>query len=151
MRDREHLLDELQASRDEMRAVLARVSPDQEIYPGWTVKQLLAHITGWDEAVNASLRAHLGCGEPDLLTITGIDSYNAESVAARETQSLEEVMHGFNLARRELIALVREIPEERWDEDHLYAWGERGTVSKELAIFIHHEREHAVEIRAMLG
>ena len=151
MEARERLIGELGEARAELRSVLALVDPRQEIYPGWTVKQVVAHIAGWDEAVSASLRAHLGCGEAGTPAATGIDPYNAESVATREALSTDQVVAEWELARRELIAMVREIPEGRWDEAHLYAWGERGTVSQELAIFIHHEREHAEEIRALLG
>ncbi len=151
MSDRDRLIGELRAVRDEMHAVVALVDPKREISPGWTIKQVLAHIAGWDEVVNASLRAHLGCSELGSYAISGIDTYNDEAVAARERLSLDEVIADWNLARRELIALVREIPEGRWDEPHLYAWGERGTVSSELEIFIQHEREHASEIRALMG
>ena len=151
MRERERLIGELEAVRAEMHAVLALVDRGREIYPGWTIKQVLAHIAGWDDAVNASLRAHLGCEEFATPAAAGIDPYNAELVATRERLSYDQVVAEWELARRELIALVREIPEGRWEETHLYAWGERGTVSQELAIFIHHEREHADEIRDLLS
>jgi hypothetical protein len=150
MADRKLLISELQAVRDEMNAVVVRIDPSKEISPGWTVKDVLAHITGWDEVVNTSLRSFLGCGELDITTIESIDDYNAKAVAVREGMSLDEVMADWSLTRRELIALLREIPQDRWDEPHPYAWGETGTVSDEIRIFIHHEREHANEIRALI-
>ena len=150
MAERELLISELQAARDELRTVVAGVDRDLEISPGWTSKQVLAHITAWDEVVNASLRSFLGCGELDAGAIADFDAFNAEAVATREGLSLDEIITEWNLARRELIALLREIPRDRWDEPHPYAWGDTGTVSDEIRIFIHHEREHADEIRSMI-
>lgn len=53
------LIESLKAAHEAMETVVARIDPAQEVYASWTIKQVLAHIAGWDEAVNASLKAYL--------------------------------------------------------------------------------------------
>lgn len=47
-----------------MRTAIEGLDLHVEIYPGWTLKEVLAHITGWDDAAIASLHAHLADDVP---------------------------------------------------------------------------------------
>jgi hypothetical protein len=134
-----------------MRAVVAEIDPRLEIYQGWTIKHVLAHIAGWDDAVIASLRAHLGGQEPGTPAAQGIDFYNAQSVATREALDLEHVIREWELSRDTLTSMVAEMPEAKFQEEFLFPWGERGTVPYLVAIFVHHEREHVGEIRQVMA
>jgi uncharacterized protein (TIGR03083 family) len=144
------LIQQLDHARQAMQALVAEIDTQMECYPGWTAKHLLAHIAGWDDAAASSLRAHAGGREPATPAVQGIDAYNAESVATRETLGYEHIVQEWELAREQLKAAILEMPEDLLDEPLLLPWGGTGTVAQIVAIFAHHEREHAEEIRALI-
>ena len=145
-----HLMTKLDSARDTMRAVLAMIDPDRHIYPPWTIKHVLAHIAGWDEATAASLRAHIKGDDPGTPAARGIDHYNAQCVAKREALSYEQVVKEWEQAREQLKAVLRELPPEKFAEPLLFPWGQTGNVTLIVLILAHHEAQHAEEIRALL-
>jgi len=147
MEERTHLIQQLDEARAKMRAVLVDMDTQMEIYPDWTVKQVLAHITGWDDAIIASLRAHAGGDEPGTPASRGIDFYNAQSVAERKALAYDQVVKEWELAREQLKTAIKEMPAERLEEPLLFPWGQVGTIAQLVAIFAHHEEEHAGDIR----
>lgn len=149
MDEKTRLLEQLDQARAALLTALEGLDPQTEIYPGWTAKHLLAHVTGWDEACTASLRAHAVGNEPGTPAVRGIDHYNAESVATREALSLEQVKRECALARQQFEAAIRDLPEEKFDQPLLFPWGRVGTIDFLVQIFVHHEREHAREIESL--
>jgi uncharacterized protein (TIGR03083 family) len=149
---REELIQRLADARQVLHDLLDQIPPDIEIYPGWTLRQFYAHLTGWDDAVTASLRAHALGQVPATPAAKGIDAYNAESVATRSTLDYDHIVREWNLARAELNAALRELPLEKLDEPLVYAWGPTGSVDRFIEVFVHHEgTEHAGELRAWLA
>jgi len=146
---REQLIQELDEARSVVEGLLIDIPPETEIYPGWTLRQFYAHLTGWDDAVTASLRAHALGQTPATPAAQGIDAYNAESVATRSTLDYARIVHEWHLAREDLKAALRELPPEKLDETLLYAWGPTGSVERLIEVFVWHEgEEHAQELRA---
>jgi hypothetical protein len=146
--DKLQLIEHLDQARQELKAVLAGLDSHTEVYPGWTLKELYAHLAGWDEAVTASLHAHAVRNEPGTPAVRGIDYYNAESVATRQALSLEQVSKECDLAREQLRAAILALPAERMQEPLVFPWGETGSVEQLIRVFVHHDRlEHAKEIR----
>lgn len=150
MDQRSRLIEDLDRARETMRAVVNKVDPQREIYPGWTMKHVLAHIAGWDDATIASLHAHMGGQEPGTPAVRGIDYYNAESVATREPLSYEQVVHEWEFAREQVKDLLRQMPADKFEEPLLSAWGATGSVAGLIAVFVRHEIEHAEEIEGLL-
>lgn len=150
MEERERLIGQLGKAREAMRGALGEVDTGMEIYPEWTIKQVLAHIAGWDDAVTASLRAHAGGEEPGTPATEGIDAYNEASVATREALDYDQVVREWEWARNQLIAALNEMPAVKFDEPMLYPWGGRGSVVQGVQIFVDHEEEHAREIREIV-
>ena len=101
---RAELIQHLDAAREVLHELLAQIPPETDIYPGWTLRQFYAHLTGWDEAVTASLRAHAAGHTPATPADKGIDAFNAESVAARSTRDVDRLVREWRLAREELKA-----------------------------------------------
>jgi len=145
---REQLIQELDEARSVLEGLLIDIPPETEIYPGWTLRQFYAHLTGWDDAVTASLRAHALGQTPATPAAQGIDAYNAESVATRSTLDYERIVREWHLAREELKTALRELPPEKLDETLVYAWGPTGSVEHLIEVFVSHEgEEHAAELR----
>lgn len=144
------LIQELDAARATMRTLIADLTPESEIYPGWTLRQFLAHLTGWDDVTAATLRAHARGETPATPVSAGIDAYNAESVATRETLDLDHIVKEWELARAELKDAIHALTPEQMAAPLLHPWGRVSTVGKLVNIMIHHEGvEHAEELRAM--
>jgi hypothetical protein len=149
MDEREELIQELDQARSILLELLADVPPDIEIYPGWTLRQFYAHLTGWDAVVTASLREHAAGRVPATPVVNGINAYNAESVHTRETLDYEHIVKEWKLARDEFKATIRDFPPERLTEPLLFPWGRSGSVRQLVEILVEHEGdEHANELRA---
>jgi hypothetical protein len=144
------LLRELDKSRGEMLGVLGMADVTHEIYPGWTLRQILAHLTGWDEAVTASLQAFLEGSDAAIASYRGINEYNARSVETRAALSYEQTRREWEIARVELRAALEAIPETQLDTEMTYPWGARGALRGLISVIYSHEEEHAEEIRGLL-
>ncbi len=151
MEEKKQLIGQLDQARAHMLAVLDEIDTQTEIYPEWTIKQVLAHIIGWDDVTTAALHAHAHGQEPSTPAARGIDHYNAHSVATRQALSYEHIFKEFQLAREELKAAIRDMPDEKLAQPMLFPWGPTGTVAQIVAIFAHHEEEHAQEIRDLMA
>ncbi len=146
----DEIIADLDDAREKMTALIASLNPVEEVYPGWTEKELLAHITGWDDLIINTLNRHL-CGQAPVVSINrGIDFYNSTTVAERENLTLEHVKREYRETRDALKDLLRSIPTEVFDQVIITPWGPRGTVKEFIQVFSHHEREHEEEIRKSL-
>jgi uncharacterized protein (TIGR03083 family) len=149
MEEKERLIRQLDEAREAMRAVLADIDPTLEVYPTWTIKHVLAHITGWDDACISSLRAHAGGNEPPTPAVEGINAYNAQSVATRQALDYRQVVKEWEAARAQLKTVLNEMPPDKFQEPLLFPWGPRGKIARLIAIFAGHEKEHAQEIQEL--
>ncbi len=149
MEEKRRLIQQLDQAREPMQAILTEIDTQTEIYPPWTIKHVLAHITGWDDAATSSLRAHAGGEEPATPAVRGIDVYNAQSVATREALSYEQIVKEWKLAREQFKAAINAMPAEMFEEPLLFPWGATGTISQIVAIFADHEEGHAREIKEL--
>jgi len=140
----------LDAARARTHALLSVVDVEEELYLGWTIRHVLAHLTGWDEATSASLRAHATGKEPGTPAYRGIDYYNAQSVAERIDLSYLQILRECEMAREQLKAAIEVLPDEKWDVPILMPWAQTGTVTKLIRIMIHHEEGHATELQNVM-
>ncbi len=145
------LIAQLDEARAEMRRLLADIEAahidHQELYPTWTIKELLSHITGWDDASIDSMRAVMAGETPLTPAQRGINPYNASTVSERESLSLEQVIAEWEHTREDFKQAIRDLPQSLFDKPFVFAWGQNGTVSELVAVFSEHEKEHAEEIR----
>jgi ribose 5-phosphate isomerase A len=148
---RQKLIDELRHSRAKMRDLLALVNDDQEIYPTWTIKQVLAHITGWDEAVTASLRAHSNGQEPGTPAYLGINKYNQQSVDERAGLNYRQIYTEWEQTRETLYDVLEATPDTLILSKLIVPWGATASLTRMVGTLSEHELEHAVEIRQLLA
>jgi hypothetical protein len=140
----------LDKARDSMHAVVARATYHQTIYPPWTIKEVIAHLTGWDDAVIASLKAHTAGDVPGTPANRGINHYNAATVTERESLSYQQTFDEWEATRKILKQTILDLPAEKLSVPLVYPWGPSGTVEKLIRIFADHETEHANEITKIL-
>ncbi len=147
MEDVEQLIQRLEQARSRIEAILPQVDPQKQIYPGWTIHHFLAHMTGWDDAVIAALRAHISSAESGTPAARGIDHFNAQTVETRETLDLDKVKQEWRQTRNTLKEILRAMPEEKFRQPILFPWGGYGSVTQLIETFIHHElEEHAPDL-----
>ncbi len=150
MDDKESLIALLEKAHQSTRELMEMVDPDQEIYPGWTIKQFLAHLAGWDDACVIACKAYERGDVPAVAAPRGSDVYNAQTVAEREALSLKQIINEYEQARSQWIELVREMKPEMLAGIMPAPWGQTLTVADLIKGMAGHELEHTYEIRQHL-
>ncbi len=145
------LISKMENARAQLDAAFARAAPQQEIYPTWKVKQVMDHITGWDELMVQTLQAYARGETPARSVENGIDHFNAESVTARQAVPLEESRQAYHSLRKQVLDLIRAMPEGKLTERYPAPWGGMCTVTSVVKIFTGHELEHARHIEKALA
>jgi hypothetical protein len=150
MSDRDTYIQRLEAARAEMREIVKYAQGNPTIYEPWRMKEVLDHITGWDDAVIASIRSLLVGETPATPAARGLDHYNAETVSSRETIPYELTLMEWTASRTVLLNLIREMTEEQLHTGFVLPWGAHGTIENLVEIFTEHEETHAKEIWRIL-
>lgn len=148
--EKDILIYRLDETRLKIEELLPKIDPVKEIYPGWTIKQMLAHITGWDEVTINSLRSHIAGKAASVPANRGINEFNARTVASRQEQDYSHILKDWRLARKVLRTILEKMPEEKFLEPLTAPWGEKGTVAYLVDIFREHEEEHVRDINEWL-
>jgi hypothetical protein len=149
--EREKLLQHLDVSRQEIEDLFATVAVEREIYPGWTKKEIISHLTGWEDGSLQSVRAMLAGAPPSVpVALRGPDYYNEQSVIERADLTYDQVIREWRLARQEFSNLVRAMSPEQFTTKLVFPWGLDGTVTDALLGLLSHEQEHIRQIRALL-
>jgi len=150
MSDRETYLKRYETARAEMREILNLAHGNPTIYQPWRMKEVLDHITGWDDAVIASIKSFLAGEVPATPASRGIDAYNAETVTSREAIPYEVTQREWETSRDELLELLSKMTDEQLHTPFGFPWGQNGTIEDLVDIFVEHEEIHAKEIREII-
>jgi len=137
-RERQILLDAI--------ADLPNAALDQKGTVGaWSIKNVLAHLTGWESIVVQILPDRLATGiRPEILNIMGADQdgWNARQVAEREYFSPQQQLQEFTRTREALYQVLRSVGEGRLNRQHPWPQWE-GTLAEYILEQVgDHEREH---------
>jgi hypothetical protein len=151
MATKDELIQWLEESHEKIDQLVAQVDRAIEIYPGWTIREILAHFTGWDDAVLASLKSHAAGGIPTVVADRGPDYYNEATVTERETLSFEHIYQEWQTTHEQLKIAIRDLPPEKMEEKIVFPWGQKGNV-EDLVIGLtrEHEVSHAKDVEALL-
>jgi uncharacterized damage-inducible protein DinB len=147
---RAFLIERLNSMRKPLEEVIAQAPANKEIYKNWTVKQIMDHISGWDDVIIDALISHAK-GEPITSTVScDIDAYNAETTTSRQSLDLELTKREFQNTRLAFIQALNDLPDKKFNQPLIFPWGEMGTVAYLVEIFIEHEEYHCNQARAWL-
>ena len=150
MSDRETYIKRYAAARAEMQDIVKLAQDNPTIYQPWRMKEVLDHITGWDDAVIASIKSFLAGDVPATPASRGIDAYNAETVTSREAIPYKVTQREWEASRVELLDLLRKMTDEQLHTPFGFPWGGQGPIENLVEIFTEHEETHAKEIRAII-
>ena len=150
MLQRDELIDILARSRAKMISHLDEIDKNRKIYPLWTIREMLAHLSGWDDAVIAFIHSLEEGKVPETPAARGMDAYNAETVATREGLDYDHIYREYIETRKILVDLLEKVPEEKIHQQYILPWGASGTLVDIVQIFGPHEEEHADDVAKIL-
>ena len=83
----------------------------------WSVRDILAHVTTWEEEALKHLPLLLRGETPPRYSTTygGIDAFNAKTTDAKKHLSLEEVFEQMEEVHRRLVGYLESVPEKQFD------------------------------------
>jgi uncharacterized damage-inducible protein DinB len=115
------------------------------IYEGWTIKDVLAHVVGWDQRVLKTLPLMLQNRASEVASVE-VDDFNRESVQSWRDKSLAEVLSEVQSTHQRILEILSNLDPKEIDmrrERHERIITIRSYV---IDVMIEHDREHAAEI-----
>lgn len=150
MGKREEILKMIESSHAAMMAQLNEIDKQRKIYPLWTIREIIAHLSGWDDAAVGFVNALLKGETPPIPAPRGPEVYNEETVSTREGLSYDHIVREYVNTRAKLIALIRQITEEMVTQKSILPWGEEGSLESIVQVFGPHEMEHAMDVKKII-
>jgi hypothetical protein len=121
--DRRQLLQRLEKAWLEFKESYAGLPDSQILEPGvqgkWSVRDILAHVTTWEEEALTHLPLILKGGRPPRYSIKygGIDAFNALMTERKRDLPLSEVRRQLDEVHSRLIDYVSGAPEEVFTQE----------------------------------
>jgi hypothetical protein len=149
---KDKIISGLVETRRRILDAASSLSPEEqdEIFLGvWSVKDLLAHLVGWDftnlEAAKAILAGRLPnfypCHDRDWKT------YNARLVAEYKRDDFADLLSSGEGSHRMLVDFLKTIPAEDFDKDKGVRFkGHKVTIARLLQVEIDDEKTHLTQI-----
>lgn len=153
------VLKELSTSYAALENILA--SLDEKYYlregviPGWSIKDVLAHINSWHHRLLKVLEAAAYNEEPSISgpdNIEEMDKLNAQFYQENKSLTLDEVLADFHTSYQHIFDLVQAIPEEDLLNPHRFAWTQDRPLWQAIAGDTYgHYQEHLLHIQDWLA
>jgi hypothetical protein len=151
MESKEKLIGWLDESHRNIEHLVPQVDQNLEIYPGWTIGVILAHFTGWDQAVIVSLNSLAAGGIPTVVAEGDHDLHNLTSVSEREALSFEQVYRDWQNTHKQLKIAIRDLPPEKVEANFVFPWGQVGNIEDlVIGLTAEHEVSHLQDIQTLL-
>jgi hypothetical protein len=144
---KDRLIADLTEARRFILDTVSALSPAQqdEVFLGaWSVKDLLAHLVGWDYANLEAIQAVRAGRRPAYWAHYDRDwkTFNAHLVATYRREEMADLLAEIALSHRQLIDAVEAVPAEE-----LYLEQGQESVAAILRVEVRDEREHGRQIR----
>jgi len=121
--DRPQLLKRLDTAWEAFKASYAGLSDPRLLEPGvtgaWSVRDILAHVTTWEEEALKYLPLILEGGKPPRYSVSygGIDAFNARMTEQKSGLSLAEVLAQLDDTHHRLVGLIQSVPEDQFTRE----------------------------------
>lgn len=144
------ILENFGSSQATLVSHLDEIEKNREIYPLWTIREIIAHLSGWDDSAIGFLNAVIKGETPPTPADRGIDVYNAATVSTREGLDYDHIIREYYATREKLLALVQSASEGNLTTKAVLPWGGEGTFEQIADDFYKHELEHAEDIQKFI-
>lgn len=132
-------------------AVLRAVAPNTIVHPnsGWTVKDIITHLSGWEEITMRVVEAFLDGTQIDIPTAPeAVEAFNQQMYEAHKHLTAEEAFAQWEAIRERMKALIMAFPDDQFDTPF-----PRGSAFFTLPQLIKglgvHEKGHTAEVAAL--
>jgi hypothetical protein len=146
----------LRATRQEFKTLIEFIPPAERdskpIRDDWTLKDLVGHLTDWENLIVDGLRQLLLDQSPQFnVTITDFAAFDEGHVQARRPMTWERVWRDFNHSRKALDDVFQQFPELFLSHTLVTPWGKEMPAYFWLTICFGHDHEHAGHLRQALS
>jgi len=153
MDDKRKLIERFNNLHQELIDLVSKVPiKDREIvvFDKWSLKDVLIHITAWNENDISRFNTIMEDGDPVVTWIDDLDKFNEEVVTQTRSLPWETVFNNFVESGNNLVEVARQFPSQKWSV----------TVDpkKEMSIeddfgysIEHYEKEHIPQIKSFLN
>jgi hypothetical protein len=85
----------------------------------WSVRDILAHVTTWEQEALKHLPLILKGGKPPRYSVKygGIDAFNALMTEQKKSLSLSDVLKQLDEIHRQLVSFIQRAPEEEFSHE----------------------------------
>ncbi|HEX9132897.1 MAG TPA: DinB family protein [Ktedonobacteraceae bacterium] len=120
--DKQQLLKQLEKAWLAIKESYVGLSDSQMTESGvmgtWSVKDILAHVTTWEEEALRYLPLIITGGRPPRYTqYGGIDAFNAQMAEQKRDLTLSRVLEQLDETHRRLVDYIRSVPEEHFTRE----------------------------------
>ena len=121
--NRQQLLNRLDTAWLAFQASYAGLANSRLTEPGvvgdWSVKDIIAHVTWWEEEALRHLPLIMAGGRPPRYSVTygGIDAFNATMSERKRDVPLSDVLTQQNDTHQRLIDFIQSVPEDQFVRD----------------------------------
>ena len=120
--DKQQLLKQLEKAWRAIEESYTGLSDSQMTEPGvmgnWSVKDVLAHVTTWEEEALKYLPLILAGGKPPRYTrYGGIDAFNEQMAEQKRGLALSDVQRQLDETHRRLLDYIQSVPEEHFTRE----------------------------------
>lgn len=117
--DKQQLLTKIDKAWSGLQTSIDGLMAQQMTQPGvtgdWSVKDILGHVTAWEEEALKHLPDLLDGKRPPRYSVLygGIDAFNALKTVENRARSLDEVQMRFDQTHARLLDYIRSAPDEQ--------------------------------------
>jgi uncharacterized protein (TIGR03083 family) len=119
----------------------------------WTTKDLLGHVTMWEQVALKFIREYKQDGAPKQLGIkddADLDRHNKRGVAMRRDLPFARVREELEATYRDLVAAIESLSDADLAKPLPPPWGEGATLDRLIAVNSYqHVPEHVAQIAAL--
>lgn len=152
---KEDALARLAESRQALHQAIEGLSEEEmtqvQVEGVWTIKDVLGHITSWEETCLEPLRHFADGGPYDVQAIENYLAWNDEQAARKRDIPLEVILDELATVRQGIVEAASRLSAKQWEQRVPFAWGGKGTIADTLVGLHAHEMEHVRHIRQWRG
>jgi len=153
---KEKIISDLVETRRDILRVASSLLPEKQdqVFLGvWSVKDLLAHLIGWDYANIEAVQAIRAGRLPGFYEHHDRDwqTFNAYLVAKHKKDNCTELVKELEQSNHQLVELLEEIPANEFSQDWGIRFrGYRVIIAKIIGSEVKDERKHLEQIKSLL-
>jgi uncharacterized protein (TIGR03083 family) len=135
----------------QLRGLSEETVGNMELMPGWTVKDVLAHIPFYDAAFAGRIQMVLDGRTPDLTPLSddrGLANHNENLRQHNQAIPYEQVIAMLLKERNGFTAALQRVPDEQLRQNLTMPWGEETSIQTWATWRYTHDAEHGRQLAA---